>query len=126
MPQNQDFGFELARDLKQSNDKKANCNQAAIMFWVAADRESNGLSFRSDRCQPALNRGRIKRNASGRSSASVGCRECSKRAPATIPFNEAGENVRCVAMPSDRRNPASCLVGGKIAGNYGRPTRLDT
>lgn len=34
-------------------------------------------------------------------------------------FNEAGENVRCVAMPSDEEIQRM-LVGGKIAGNCGR------
>jgi hypothetical protein len=36
MPQNQDFGFELASGLEavaqHANEKEANCNHAAIMF----------------------------------------------------------------------------------------------
>jgi hypothetical protein len=36
MPQNQDFGFELASGLEAvaqlANEKKANCKHAAIMF----------------------------------------------------------------------------------------------
>jgi hypothetical protein len=36
MPQNQDFGFELASRpeavAQHPNEKEANCNQAAIMF----------------------------------------------------------------------------------------------
>ena len=36
MPQNQDFGFELASRLEtvaqHANEKEANCNHAAIMF----------------------------------------------------------------------------------------------
>jgi hypothetical protein len=57
MPQNQVFGFELASRFEavaqHANEKEANCNHAAIMFWFAADRESNGLSFRK-RQQSAL------------------------------------------------------------------------
>jgi hypothetical protein len=50
MPQYQDFGFQppsrLEAVAQHANEKEANCNHLTIMFRFAADRESNGLSFR--------------------------------------------------------------------------------
>jgi hypothetical protein len=32
-------------ELRFADEQQADCNHSAIMFWFAADRESNGLSF---------------------------------------------------------------------------------
>src|SRR5215510_9057165 len=60
----------------------------------------------SGRYQLALRRGRTKKNASGQSSVSMGCRDCTKRAPATIVPGSHPSGAKGVARP-----PANCISG---------------
>jgi hypothetical protein len=57
MPQHQNLGFELLTRLEvvaqHADEQEADCNHAAIMFWFAAERESLGYGFGSDRGIPS-------------------------------------------------------------------------